>query len=156
MNINLFLIMLLMLNMIFGIVNYFLLYKKRKLFSDRYGMIITICSTGVLSLNLAIILHFLLPIHLVLIMSVSTAIGGIIGILFGSLVKFQSLVAGYFYGTIGGIMGTMFGAVIENPSLCGLPASYLNSVTQNIITFTLFGTVLVMTTFVLVYYSLRV
>ncbi len=148
--------MLLMLNMIFGIVNYFLLYKKRKLFSDRYGMIITICSTGVLSLNLAIILHFLLPIHLVLIMSVSTAIGGIIGILFGSLVKFQSLVAGYFYGTIGGIMGTMFGAVIENPSLCGLPASYLNSVTQNIITFTLFGTVLVMTTFVLVYYSLRV
>ncbi|MGO4886394.1 hypothetical protein ACJ2A9_01435 [Anaerobacillus sp. MEB173] len=156
MNMNLLLIMILIVNGLIGSLIYNLMYKKRKLFTDRYGMVMTMCSSGVLSVNLAMLIHFLLPANLVLITFIATVIGGTIGILFGSLVKFQSLLAGFFYGAIGGIMGTMFGAVIENPALCGLPASYLNSVDQNMIIFSLFGTALVSTSIGLLYYSLRV
>jgi hypothetical protein len=81
---------------------------------------------------------------------------GCIGTLFGSLVKFQSLLAGFFQGVIGSLMGNMLSAVIKDPTLCSLPATYLNSVEQNMFAFSLFGLLLVFITTCLVDYSLRV
>nr|MBA5586557.1 hypothetical protein [Anaerobacillus isosaccharinicus]QOY38709.1 hypothetical protein AWH56_021280 [Anaerobacillus isosaccharinicus] len=153
---NLLLIVILGCNLLMGSLLYLLMFRKRKLFTDRFGMIMASCSSGILSLHLGMIIYFLLPINLAYIVILTTIVGSVIGILFGSLVKLQSVLAGFFYGALGGIMGAMFGAVIENPALCGLPISYINSVEVNMIVFSLFGTALVFTAVGLLYYSLRV
>jgi hypothetical protein len=152
----LFLVGMFVINGGFFLIMYIMMRKKRKLFSDRYGMIMAMCTSGILSFNIGMIMQFLFSISLFLTLFIAAVIGGTIGMLFGSLVKFQSLLSGFFHGVIGGIMGTMFGAVVQNPTLCSLPASYLMSVNESIFIFSLFGTVLVIITFCLVYYSLIV
>lgn len=139
-----------------GRVLYLLMYKKRKLFTDRYGMIMAMCSSGIVSMNLAMLLQFLFPANPAHLAILSTSLGGAIGIVFGSLVKFQSLLAGFSQGALSGMMGSMLGAVVKNPSLCNLPASYLNSVDQTMMAFSLFGTLLLFTTAGMLYYSMRV
>ncbi len=51
-------------------------------------------------------------------------------------------------------MGTMLGAVIKNPSLCSLPTVNINMVEQNTIIFSLFGSILIVLTTGLLWYSL--
>ncbi len=139
-----------------GLSFYFVMYKKRKLFTDRFGMVMAMVGSGILSFNLAMMLFFMFPFNLSTLAIISTLVGGSIGIMYGALVRFQSLLGGFSQGTLGAIMGTMFGAVVENPALCGLPASYFTDVEKTMILFSLFGTGLVMTTFGLLFYSLRV
>jgi hypothetical protein len=153
---TLFLIGMLMVNALGGLAMYIIMYKKRKVFSDHFGMIMATCSSGILSFNIAMLIYFLFPLHLSYISFVTTMIGGLIGILFGSLVKFQSLLSGFFQGVVGGMMGTMLSAVIQNPSLCSLPSSYINNIEQNMIAFSLFATVVMFITMGLLYYSLKV
>jgi hypothetical protein len=153
---TLFLIGMLMVNTLGGLTIYIIMYKKRKVFSDHFGMIMAACSSGILSFNIAMLIYFLFPFDLSYISFVTTMIGGLVGILFGSLVKFQSLLSGFFQGVVGGMMGTMLSAVIQNPSLCSLPSSSINSLEQNMVAFSLFGTVLMFITMGLLYYSLRV
>lgn len=152
----LFLIGILAFNSLIGLSIYLVMYKKRKVFSDHYGMIMAMCSSGILSLTIAMVTFFLFQATLSIVALLTTVIGGSIGILFGSLVKYQSLLAGFSQGVIGGIMGTVLGAVILDPSLCSLPSSYSAGINQTMIAFSLFGTALVMITISLLYYSLRV
>lgn len=151
-----FLIILFLVNGMIGLFFYVVMYKKRKLFTDRFGMVMANVGSGIFSFNLAMMLFFMLPSSLGTIAILSTIVGASIGILYGALTRFQSLLAGFFQGAIGAIMGTMFGAVVENPALCGLPAAYFVDVETNMLLFSLFGTGLVMTTFGLLFYSLRV
>ncbi len=112
--------------------------------------------SGILSLTIAMILQFLYADQMYMMMALTVLIGGGIGILFGSLVKFQSLLAGFLNGIIGSLMGNMLAAVVKDPALCSLPASYLISLEENMVAFSLFGTLLVFMTISLVNYSLRV
>ncbi|RBW70812.1 hypothetical protein [Bacillus taeanensis] len=144
------------INLLIFVIAYKVLYNKRKLFSDRYGMVMAMCTSGILSLNIGMSIEFLFFNSLSLNAWFAAVIGGAIGICFGSLVKFQSLLSGFFHGVVGSMMGIMLGAIVKNPALCSLPASYLMSVNENIFIFSLFGTVLVIMTFCLVYYSLIV
>jgi membrane-bound ClpP family serine protease len=143
-------------NILMGLTIYKIMYGKRKLFSDRFGMVMAMSCSGILSLVLAMLLHFLFPIQLSFILLLSSIIGGSIGLLLGALVNFQSLLSGFTHGVVGSIMGTMLSAVIQDPSLCSLPPSYTMSLEQSIVTFSLFVTSLVVLTISLVYYSLRV
>ncbi|KAA0546574.1 hypothetical protein FZW96_15130 [Bacillus sp. BGMRC 2118] len=145
-----------MLTTLLGLLLYRVLYRRKSLFTDRYGMIITMCCSGVLSLSISLNLLFLLSFPLEVTTLVNLLIGGIIGVGFGSLVKFQSVLAGYTHGVIGALMGTMLGAVIQNPTLCSLPASYLTSVQENMIFLSLFVGTLVCMTIGLIVFSLRV
>jgi hypothetical protein len=145
-----------MVNTLGGLTIYIIMYKKRKVLSDHFGMIMATCSSGILSFNIAMLIYFLFPLHLSYISFVTTMIGGLIGILFGSLVKFQSLLSGFFQGVVGGMMGTMLSAAIQNPSLCSLSSSYINNIEQNMIAFSLFATVVMLITMGLLYYSLKV
>ncbi|MGD6942919.1 hypothetical protein ACQCT6_12870 [Cytobacillus gottheilii] len=149
-------IMLFLVNGLMGFFFYFVMYKKRKLFADRFGMVMAAAGSSIFCMNLAMLLHFIFPFEIGVLAILSTVIGGGIGLLYGALVRFQSLLAGFSHGSIGSIMGTMVGAVVENPALCGLPAAYFNDVENNMILFGLFGTGLVFATFGLLFYSLRV
>ncbi len=113
------------------------------------------CS-GILSLNLSMIVQFLFPENFSIVMIISVIVCGLIGVLFGSLVKFQSLLAGFFNGIVGGLMGNMLGLVIKDPSICSLPAAYLTNINQNMMLFGVFGTFLAGVTIFFVFYSLKV
>lgn len=151
-----FLSFLLVLNVIFTCLLFLRFYKKRKLFDDRYAMIMAATASGGVSLVLSMLIYFLFPIDLASISFVTATVGGLIGVGFGSLVKFQSLLSGFFHGVIGGLMGTMLGAVVKDPSLCSLPSAYFQQVTDNVIAFSLFGTFIVISTIGLLAFSLRV
>ena len=153
---NLYLIGILLVNSFLVFLFYKIMKRKRKIFSERFGAVIAMSGTGILSLNIGLVVQFLIKDDLSLLSVTSIIVGGLIGLLFGSLFKFQSVLNGFSHGIIGGIMGTMLGAVILNPSLCNLPSSYLNSVEQNIAIISLFGTVLSIKTIGLLWYSLRV
>lgn len=135
---------------------YKVFYKKRQLYNDRFGMNMAMGCSGILSLNGSMLAQFIFPDHIFLIMLIAVVIGGSIGILFGSLVKFQSLLAGFLQGVVGSLTGNMLGIVVEDPSICSLPAPYLTMIEQNTVIFSAFGTLLVFMTISIVYYSLKV
>lgn len=151
-----FLLVLLFINSLIAIVMYRILFKKRKLYTDRFAMIMSMSISGVLSMNCAMIMQFLFTIDMVNIVVFTIIIGGCMGIIFGSLVKFQSILSGFTHGVSGSLMGNMLGVVIKDPTICSLPATYLASVEENMIIFSLFGTALVISTISLVHYSLKV
>ncbi|WP_077214717.1 hypothetical protein [Bacillus dakarensis] len=153
---TMFLISLLCLNSFIGFMIYKIFYKKRKLYDDRFGMIMAMSCSGILSLNLSMIVQFLFPENFSIVMIISVIVCGLIGVLFGSLVKFQSLLAGFFNGIVGGLMGNMLGLVIKDPSICSLPAAYLTNINQNMMLFGVFGTFLAGVTIFFVFYSLKV
>lgn len=153
---TLYLIMLLIVNSLIGWMIYKALYKKRKLYSDRFGMIIAISCSGMISLDFSMLVQFLFFEQSLLVLVITVLIGGAIGIAFGSLVKFQSLIAGFSHGIVGSLMGNMLGIVIKDPSICSLPVPYFTMINQNMIILSIFGTVLVLITILLVFYSLRV
>jgi hypothetical protein len=132
------------------------LFNRRKVFQDRFAMIMAATISGTISFSLALVIYFLIPSGLAVISLITTAVGGFIGICFGSLVKLQSVLSGLFHGIVGGIMGTMLGAVIEDPTLCSLPASYIDAVAQNMVIFPLFSSLLTVISSSLVLYALRV
>jgi hypothetical protein len=140
-----FLYGVLILNGLIGAFLYIMMHKKRKIFSDRYGMIMAMCASGMLSFALGMVIEFLNKNDFTVITILVLVISGTIGIIFG-----------FFQGTVGGIMGTMFGAVVKNPSLCNLPSESLYTVEQSMVIFSLFSTVLVIVTACLLLYSFRV
>ncbi|MFC4403385.1 hypothetical protein [Gracilibacillus xinjiangensis] len=151
-----FLLTMLLINSLIGIWLFTGMFKKRKVFDDRFGMIMAACSGGIISFSISLQLAFLLPLSFSYISLINVIIGGSIGILFGSLVKFQSLLSGYFQGFIGAIMGTMLSAVTQDPSLCNLPIYYEESILHNMYYFSVFGTTLTMLTAYLIKYSMKV
>ncbi|WP_175638921.1 hypothetical protein [Metabacillus schmidteae] len=153
---TIFLICTVIFNMLISITIYKILVRKKKIFNDRFGMIMAMSLSGVISLSIAMNIQFLFSVPSVPLMIITVLTGGFIGVLFGSLVKFQSLLAGYSQGILGSVMGSMFGAVVLDPALCSLPIAYVETIQQNTIIFSLFSTCLVLSTSFLIYYSLRV
>ena len=151
-----FLICMVIFNLLITMSIYIILFRKKKIFNDRFGMIMAMSLSGVMSLSIAMNIQFLVSLPSIILMMITVLTGGLIGILFGSLVKFQSLLAGYSHGVLGSVMGSMLGAVVLDPALCSLPVSYVDIIQQNKIIFSLFSTCLVLSTSCLVYYSLRV
>lgn len=151
-----FLICMVIFNLLITMSIYIILFRKKKIFNDRFGMIMAMSLSGVISLSIAMNIQFLVSFPSIILMMITVLTGGLIGILFGSLVKFQSLLAGYSHGVLGSVMGSMLGAVVLDPALCSLPVSYVDIIQQNKIIFSLFSTCLALSTSCLVYYSLRV
>ncbi len=147
---------LLSMNCLMGCIIYKVFYRKRKLYNDRFGMVMTMSCSGILSLNISMIFQFLFVEHYFLTIVLTVLIGAAIGVAFGSLVKFQSLLAGFFHGVVGSLMGNMLGIVIKDPSICSLPMPYFQMIDQNMMIFSVFGSLLVLITIMLVYFSLRV
>ncbi len=139
-----------------GVFIFATMWKKRKVFNERFGTVIPLCSSGVLSFTVALNIHFLFQVEFALILFMATGFGAGIGFLFGSLYKYQSMLVGFYHGAFGGMMGTMLSAVVLNPSICSLPNDYLQSTEQNIHIFGGFGLFLSLITFSLLHYSLKV
>ncbi|MCM3602720.1 hypothetical protein M3175_18450 [Robertmurraya korlensis] len=119
-------------------------------------MILAMSCSGILSLNISMLSQFIISDYLFFIMIGTVVLGGSVGIVFGALVKYQSLLAGFLHGIVGSLTGNMLGIVVKDPSICSLPAQYFSMIDQNILIFSAFGTLLVMITISIVYYSLRV
>ncbi|MDQ0218931.1 hypothetical protein ELQ35_10355 [Peribacillus cavernae] len=152
----LYLYTMLGINILIPAVLFLTMKKKRKLFTDRYGMTISFSASLIFSLSLGTALFFTLPVSFSVLIFISAAAGSIIGLSYGILITFQSLIIGLFNGTIGSLMGTMLAAVIIDPSLCGLPSQFSTLLDRNIILITLFLTLLSLLSSLLLRFSYRV
>ncbi|MFZ3591153.1 hypothetical protein ACOI1C_18390 [Bacillus sp. DJP31] len=135
---------------------YLALHARRWLFDDRFGKTYTFATTGVSGFVLGMMLIFLLqPFQDYVALGV-IVLGGLIGILFGSLYKTQTVLSGFWNGSVGGLMGAMLGLVVLDPALCGLPGVAARDIIGNILMFSIFGTIVLVVTLWLVKFSLRV
>lgn len=151
-----FVFICLLLHVFIGWRSYLLLRRSRKLFSDRYAMVMSMSASMVLSLVLSLLVSFILPLSFSTLAIISTVVGGVIGILFGAMVKLHSVLSGFFGGTMGGLTGSMVGAVVLDPTLCGLPSINETVLVTNIITFSIFGSFISIFSFWMITYSIRV
>ncbi|MED4017962.1 hypothetical protein ACWE42_10280 [Sutcliffiella cohnii] len=142
------------LNCLVALITYRILFRKRRLFSERYGMIIAMTCSGVISLIISMLVQFTMEVQIATFLTVISCV--IVGAFFGALVTFQSILAGVLNGIVGSLMGNMLGAVVKDPTICSLPVSYLNTVEENMLIFGVFGTLLTCITMSLVYFSLKV
>ncbi|MFT4412459.1 hypothetical protein ACLM5H_01240 [Fredinandcohnia humi] len=147
---------LLLLNVTVGYRSYRKLRRKRQIFSDRFAMIIAMTSSMVLTLVIGLLYSFIFPLSLFSTSVYAVITGAIVGILFGSMVKMHSVLAGFSGGTSGGLMGAMVGAVAQDPSLCGLPSASSMNIASNMMSMGIFGTFLTLLSFWLITYSLKV
>lgn len=151
-----FLFLLLLLNLFIGYKSYITLFQRRKLYSERYAMIVAMSASFILAFITSLLLSFLVEFTLPYVVMVSTVFGILVGVAFGAFVKFHSVLAGVFHGVVGGMMGAMLGAVVKDPTLCGLPADAAANLVLNTTSISLFGTSLLILTFWFINYSLRV
>ncbi|WP_102027564.1 hypothetical protein [Salirhabdus sp. Marseille-P4669] len=147
---------LFLVNVCTGAIGFMILFRRRKNIQDRFATILAQTMSGTISFNLALIVFLMMGTSLVTISIITTMIGCVIGICFGMLVKFHSVLSGLTHGITGGLMGSMLGAVILDPSLCSLPAAYIDKIAHNTILFSSFGTLITFITTAMVIYALRV
>lgn len=118
-----FLVFVLLTNAAAAAWIYFSLVTKRYLFNERFAFSITLAASTHISFVVGLNFFLLFPNEFLLISTFNLFLGIGIGVLFGSMVNMQSLIAGFYNGGIGGVMGSMIGAVALDPGLCGLPAN---------------------------------
>nr|WP_257989311.1 hypothetical protein [Bacillus infantis] len=148
------LVLTFLLNLTAGFISFFVLYKSRKLFNDRYAMTVAMSSSSVLSIFLSMTGSLFFSDN-VLITIVSMLLGGAIGILFGMMGRLHAVLSGFMGGTAGGMAGAMMGAVIKDPALCNLPSAG-NGIAFSMVVFSSFGSFIVILSMFLICYSLRV
>jgi hypothetical protein len=154
MEMDIFLITVALTNGLLGSLTYVRFYRIRYLISDRFGF--TIASTASIQTSLVLSLNFylLFPENLSLIASFNIISSMMIGLLFGTLINIQSLIAGIYHGGVASVMGTMAGIVALDPTICGLPASLLNGQTMTVY-FSVLSLLLQVFTTALLTFSLR-
>lgn len=101
--------------LIITFASYWYLYKVRNLIGYHLGMNIAMISSGVFGLALGSVLGARFYIHPEWTIIVTTLIAMLTGILFGSLVDYQTLISGISSGIMGGLMGPMISFHIHNP-----------------------------------------
>lgn len=139
-----------------GLLTYINLFKSRKLFSDRFGMIVASVMSSMLGMAFSFFCYYFIASNLLDSAFFSILIGTIIGMGFGGLVKYHTLIVGWFNGVVGSLMGLMLGAVIKDPSLCSLPAAFSNNVYENTLFFSIFISFLTLITCGLINYAYRI
>ncbi|QOR67617.1 hypothetical protein IM538_05605 [Cytobacillus suaedae] len=147
-----FLLSLLLINAYIGYRGYFFLQKKRKLYNERFSMVITMSVPTILSLVFGLLISFIIPFDLGYTLMLACLLGAGVGISFGSFVKWDTILSGFYNGVLGGMMGTMLGAVVKDPTICGLPADENFNMIINSISINLFGTALLLLTFWCIHY----
>lgn len=98
-------------------VAFFYLYKYRKLIGYHLGMNIAMTPSGIISIATGLILIYHFPLHFTEITILTTVIGIIIGIAFGALVEYQTVIMGFSSGVMGGIMAPMIGDMAQHSLL---------------------------------------
>ncbi|WP_047985571.1 hypothetical protein [Ornithinibacillus californiensis] len=143
-------------NLIATTVCYVMLRRKRALFDDRFAT--TITKTVTLTVTLILGIHFsvIFPFELSSIFAHTLILGVFIGFLFGSLVKYHSILIGFYHGMVGSSMGVMIGEVLKNPQLCSIPITSSKQILVNMLYLCGFTTFLLTFILSLVLYSLRV
>ncbi|WP_456276899.1 hypothetical protein [Bacillus sp. AK128] len=148
-------IFLLLIQLVTILFTYHILLQRKELFDERFGKTFTFASTGVSGFIVSMMLVFLFTgSHLVVVGAI--LLGCLMGALFGSLYRMQTVLLGIWNGGIGGLMGSMLGLVVLDPALCGLPGVAARDLVGNIMLFSVFGTVVLSITMWLVRFSLRV
>lgn len=143
-------------NVLTTFICYFILRRKRALFGDRYAASITKAAVSVSALVVGIHISSAFTIQPSFIVLCSIMYGGVVGILFGALVKFHSILLGFYQGVLGSIMGVMIGEVLKNPQLCSIPLASAQQQFVMIYQMCGFSSLLLLFVFMLILYSLRV
>lgn len=144
------------MNLVLSIYCYYRLYQKRVLFDNRYAMTVTISASMLVSLVISMQLSFLFPTTNSYLSIPLIILGIVVGIIFGALERFQTILTGMLGGFTGGTMGSMAGAVVKDPTLCGLPLLAEKQIFINMISFSLFSSILLLITVWLILFSMRV
>jgi hypothetical protein len=147
---------LLLLNISISGYCYLRLFKRRVLFDKRFGMTVSMTSSMTITVVLSIFLSFIIPFQITYLTIFLTSLGCLIGILFGLMDRFQAVSASMFGGVLGGIMGSMLGSVVKDPTLCGLPKGAEESLVQNMVSFSILATIIMVLSVWLILYSIRV
>ncbi|MEV9640010.1 hypothetical protein ABZ756_04855 [Mammaliicoccus sciuri] len=135
---------------------YLILRRKKTLFEDRFATTITKTATSITSLLFGLHFSLIISAELSTLFMCTTIFGILIGALFGSLVKYHSLLVGMYHGIIGSSMGLMIGEVLKNPQLCSIPIASHQQLLMNMYQICGFATLLLTFVISLVLYSLRV
>ncbi|MCK0472462.1 hypothetical protein [Halalkalibacter sp. APA_J-10(15)] len=90
------------------------LYNKRKLIGYHLGMNLAMTPTGLISIVTGLILIYHFPFHFTEITIFTTIIGIGIGVLFGTLVEYQTVIMGITSGVMSGIMAPMIGDMAQH------------------------------------------
>lgn len=114
------------------------LYKSRKLVGYHLGMNIAMTPSGVVSLVTGLILIQQFPAHYATVTIITTTVGIVIGVIFGAMVDYQTLLMGFSGGIMSGIMAPMIGDMSGN-------SLYL----------IVYAELLLIVSFVMLYYSIR-
>lgn len=99
---------------------YFYLRSFKKLIGFQLGMNISVAMGGMVALLSGVLLQQQYPFHFTLITLISTAVGLLVGALFGLLFDYQTFVTGLTNGAFIGLMSPMIGTVVEMPTLFSL------------------------------------
>ncbi|WP_078544049.1 hypothetical protein [Litchfieldia alkalitelluris] len=102
------------LNILFAVIAYLYLYKRRKLIGFHLGMNISMVAGGGIAIATGMILINQFPLHFFEVTVAATLIGIVTGSLFGALFDYQTLLTGYINGLMMGIMSPMIGAAIND------------------------------------------
>jgi hypothetical protein len=100
-----------------GMVSYFYLHRVRRLIGYHLGMNIAMTSSGVIGLSLGSILGAQFQHFTGLIIIINTLFSIFIGLIFGALVDYQTLLTGVSSGLMSGLMGPMIGFHTHDPML---------------------------------------
>lgn len=94
-------------------VAYIYLRKSRYLISYHFGMNIAMTSSGVMGISCGTVLAHQFPLYYSGVTIAATLIAMLIGIWFGSLVDYQTLLTGASSGIMAGVMGPMLGVAAD-------------------------------------------
>jgi len=95
------------------LISYRFLYRIKELIGYHFGMNVAMLSSGVIGIAAGTVLGYTFPAHYTMITIVATLFAMAVGVLFGSLVDYQTLLSGVTSGLMAGIMGPMIGVVAD-------------------------------------------
>jgi hypothetical protein len=137
------------------LVTYIQLFRSRKLFDSRFSMTITFVSTIVYVTFLSMITSFIFKGNFSTLSIYTGLVAIIIGISFGALGNFQSIITGVSSGIIASLMGGMVGAVILNPSLCSIPNQANALIEKNMLIFSIFSVIILLLSTLFIRHSFK-
>ncbi|WP_456271054.1 hypothetical protein [Bacillus sp. AK031] len=113
-NIDLYLLILFVTNILLTACLYVYVGKKSRLVGFQLGMNISIIAGGFTAVSTGIVLIMIYPFFYTSVTILSVLIGLIAGGAFGLLFDYQTALTGYVNGLMMGLMAPMVGALIDN------------------------------------------
>ncbi|MFY3790854.1 hypothetical protein ACOQFO_03955 [Ureibacillus sp. MALMAid1270] len=112
-HLRIFIILILLSYVLVCVVSYMYLRKIRYQISYHLGMNVAMTSSGIIGISVGTLLVYGFPGHYSMITIFTTILAILIGVIFGALVDYQTLLSGVSGGIMSGLMGPMIGMAAD-------------------------------------------